>query len=66
MMDRADKQRAWGDANEGKDRTNKTQLKWGHLKHLQVSKEVLTRHQFGKNPQTLSGKSACLSEVPVH
>jgi len=35
----------------------KTGLKQGHLWHLNVSKEVSTKHYYGKIPQTLSGKS---------
>ena len=34
-------------------------LKWGHLQHSHVSKEVPKRHHYGEIPQTLSRNSTC-------
>ena len=57
-MDRIDKQRACSDVNKKECKINKTSLKWCHLKHLHVSKEVPIRHHYGKSHQTPLGKSA--------
>lgn len=70
---RVDDQRACGDDNRKEHKINKMGLKWGHLQHLHVSKQMWTRHHYGKNqqqqqnnnnkhkksnPRTVSGKSA--------
>lgn len=57
--------------NSGKmivNKVNKTALMQGHLKHLHVSKEVLTTHHYGKNPDLYWEISILghLSEVHVH
>lgn len=57
VLDRIDRKTAWGDVNEREHITNKMKLKQGHLKHLHVSKEVVTRHLYEETIQTLSGKS---------
>lgn len=47
---------------------NKTGLMQGHLEHLHISKEVLTRHHYRKIPDLYQEVSilGCLSEVHVH
>ena len=59
VVDRAEKQRGWGDVNEREHKISKTRFKRGHLQHLHASKKVPTRHCYGEIPQTLSGQSAC-------
>lgn len=51
-----EEQRAWGDVTRPE---HKMGLKWGHLQHLHVSKEMPTRHHDGEMPQSLSRESIC-------
>lgn len=48
VTNRVDKQRAWGEVNKREYKINKAGLKQSHLKHLHVSKEVPTKHNYGK------------------
>lgn len=66
VMDKVRKQRAWGDVTGMEHKINKMGLKRDYLQQLHVSEEVPTRHHYREVPQTLSRKSTCLSEVPVH
>lgn len=50
------------------NKVSKTGLTWGHLKHLHINKEVLTRRHYGKTPDLYREVSIlrCLSEVRIH
>ena len=69
MKDISDEQRVWADMNEREDKIHKTGLKQGHLKHLHVSKQLLTRHNYGTptlDPFQEISILGCLPEVAVH
>lgn len=40
----SDRQGQWGDMSGMEHKINKTGLKWGHLRHVYIRKEVPARH----------------------
>ena len=59
VVDGVNKQRVWDDVNRKDLVTNKTELKWGHLKHIHINKEMSMEQHYVETSHTFFGKSAC-------
>ena len=59
VVDGVSKQRVWDDVNRRDLVSNKTGLKWGHLKNMHINKEVPMEQHYAETSHTFSGKPAC-------
>lgn len=58
VVDGISKQRVWDDVNRDLV-TNKSGMKWDHLKHMHINKEVSMEQHYVERSHTFSGKPAC-------